>query len=231
MRKFLEPAYVLHTKCFRDTSLLVDMFTLNHGRLRVIAKGARNIKSSLHGLMCYYSPFYASWAGKTDLPTLSKIELIGASKQLNGKSLLYGFYINELLSSLLEEHVPYERIYKAYEHLILLLVSDTFLEISIRMFEKLLLTELGYGLTLEKDINGNPIMENFFYKFEVGTGFICLEKNSNFNSQVSCFLGKNILALHSGSLVTENDCIAAKHILKLALAPHLRRNLKSLEML
>ena len=91
-RVVLQPAYVLHTRAFRDTSLLVDLFTLKYGRISCLARGAKSSKSKLRGLLLSFVPLLVSWSGKSDLVTLGKVEADNLAYNLSGTNLLSGFY-------------------------------------------------------------------------------------------------------------------------------------------
>ena len=131
----LAPAYVLHARPFRETSLLLDVFTCDHGRISLIAKGAKRAKSTKSALLQPFSAITISWCGRSDLQTLTHVEARQVSKRLMGKALLCGLYINELLIKLLHRHDPYTRLFHAYEQLIKQLIETNDLEISLRVFE------------------------------------------------------------------------------------------------
>ena len=91
-RVVLQPAFVLHTRPYRDTSLLVELLTEQYGRLTIIARGVRNMRSRSYGLFTLFSSLLVSFSGKTDLQTLRQVEVNGKSYNLIGKILLSGFY-------------------------------------------------------------------------------------------------------------------------------------------
>src|SRR5688572_847056 len=96
-----QPAFVLHSYPFRETSLVVELFTRDFGRVAVVAKGARRPKSSLRGILLAFQPISVGWAGKGELQTLTRAEWQGTYRPLAGLALICGFYVNELLLKLL----------------------------------------------------------------------------------------------------------------------------------
>ena len=110
-----EPAYVLHAYPFKETSLVVEVFSRNFGRLGLVARGARRPRSALRGLLMAFQPLSLDWAGKSELRTLHRAERLAGHAQLAGMSLMCGFYLNELLLKLVPREDPHEGLYLAYE--------------------------------------------------------------------------------------------------------------------
>src|SRR5262245_64695563 len=92
-----QPAYVLHSYPFRETSLVVETFTRDHGRVALMARGARRPRSAVRGVLLAFQPLLASWSGRSDLRTLVAAEREGVYAPLRGEALICGFYLNELL--------------------------------------------------------------------------------------------------------------------------------------
>lgn len=228
-RVILQPALVLHTRAFRDTSLLVDLLTAQHGRLTVLARGARGARSKLRGILSPFVPLVVSWSGKTDLPTVTKVEAISIGYNLTGKALLSGFYLNELLTRLLQRHDAHPLIYAAYQQTLINLQNNSEPELVLRQFEKVLLQDLGYGLELAQDINNQPINSEDFYIFEFGYGLIKATTAQHGRSNV--FPGASLLALQHNDLATANALADAKRLLRLAIGALLdNRPLRSREL-
>ena len=95
LRTSEQEAYVLHTYSYRETSLIVELFTRQYGRIGVVAKGARRPNSLLRSALQSFQPLYTSWGGRADLKTLYGAELRFGLARLKGKALMSGFYINE----------------------------------------------------------------------------------------------------------------------------------------
>jgi DNA repair protein RecO (recombination protein O) len=165
-----EPAYVLHSYPFKETSLVVEVFTRNLGRLGLVARGARRPRSSLRGLLMAFQPLSLSWAGKAELRTLHRAEWLAGGPQLSGLSLMCGFYLNELLLKLLAREDPHEGLYLAYEEALEAFRGAEPPAWALRRFEKRLLRELGYGMLLDRDVAGDPIRRdaNYAYLLERG---------------------------------------------------------------
>ncbi len=148
MKPKLDQAYILHQRPYRETSLLLDVFSREQGIRRLVAKGVRNKKRSQAGLLQAYQPLWLSWVGRTELQTLTTSESAGPRHQLQGNASLCGLYLNELLLRLLASHDPAEKIFQLYADTLGQLADKTETEIVLRLFEKKLLDALGYGLAL-----------------------------------------------------------------------------------
>jgi len=229
-RVVLQPAFILHTRSFRDTSLLVDLFTLQYGRISTIARGVRSAKSKSRGLLLPFIPLLASWSGKSELMTLGKIEANGLAYDLSGKKLLSGFYLNELLVRLLARHDPHPDIFHAYQDTLSSLQNVKDVQIALRLFEKQLLAKIGYGLQLTKDIQGKPIAAGQYYYYEQERGFIKCQKDLNINTQ-SIFSGENLLAFHDNKFKDISALREIKYLMRF-IFDHLLDNkpLKSREL-
>jgi DNA repair protein RecO (recombination protein O) len=212
-KAILQPAFVLHSRPFRDTSLLVDLLTYDHGRLRVVARGARSTKSKFRGILSPFLPLLVSYSGKTDLGTLQHAEVSGARYDFLPKILLLGFYLNELLIKLLPTHENYSAVYQKYQDTLAALTKTSQPEIELRLFEKCLLSNLGYGLQLDKTMDHQLILPERAYTFAFGHGFSLARIEHPDN-----FLGQNLLALHCETLSTVAELRDAKRLLRSVLA-------------
>ena len=165
-----EAGYVLHSYPFKETSLVVEVFSRNLGRLGLVARGARRPKSSLRGLLMAFQPLSLSWSGKAELRTLHRAERQAGHAQLSGLSLMCGFYLNELMLKLLAREDPHEGLYLAYEEALAAFRAGDSPARALRRFEKKLLRELGYGMQLEHDIAGDPIRPDASYTYLLERG-------------------------------------------------------------
>ena len=109
LRRDDQPAFVLHTYAYRETSLIVEAFTFEYGRVAMVARGAKRPRSELRGLLQGFQPLLLSWAGQQELKTLIKAEWRGGLPLVGGSALLCGFYLNELLLKLLPREDPHPR--------------------------------------------------------------------------------------------------------------------------
>lgn len=162
---------MLHSYPYRETSLLIEVFTCNHGRVALVARGARRPRSVLRGVLLAFQPLLLSWAGKSELRTLHKAEWQGGLPQLKGIALLCGFYLNELMVKLLAREDPHEQLFKTYHQTLHALATGTDHAVILRHFEKKLLKELGYALILDHDAaNGAAIRPDQVYQYLLERG-------------------------------------------------------------
>lgn len=178
MRVELEIAYVLHNRAWRDTSLIVEAFSREHGRMGLVARGARRARSGLASILQPFQPLLLSWSGSGELATLAKAEATTPLAPLTGRRLLAGLYLNELLTRLLQRHDPHPDLYAVYDWSVRALseIAPPSLaepamqvrdvpednardEIVLRVFEKRLLRELGYGLLLDHSAESGAAIE------------------------------------------------------------------------
>jgi DNA repair protein RecO (recombination protein O) len=214
----LQPAYVLHRRPYRETSCLLELFTLDHGRLSVIAKGVRKPRSATSGLLQAFTPVLVSWSGKGELMTMIHIEAHGTAAQLRGDCLFAGLYLNELLMCLLQKWDAHPVIHTLYEKTLDALQSDTLEEKILRTFEKGVLEELGYGLlpkqhaTLERTFHPDK-----FYRFTPDHGLLLSEIEDP--SLPTLFSGKSLLAIAREEWETPDALRDAKRLMRFVLAP------------
>src|SRR5690349_24670642 len=157
-RQEAQPAFVLHSYPYLETSLIVEVFTQNSGRIAVVAKGAKRPTSALRGLLRAFQPLLLSWGGKSELRTLHKAEWQGGQLPLQGTALICGFYLNELLIRLLHRNDPHEHLFEYYQKALADLSNLGDYIPVLRGFEQRMLQELGYALTLDHDVvSGTPI--------------------------------------------------------------------------
>jgi DNA repair protein RecO (recombination protein O) len=167
-----EPGFILHTYPFKETSVVAEVFTRDHGRVALIARGARRPASALRGLMQPFTPLLLSWFGKSELKTLHAAEWLGGLVAPQGRALMCGFYLNELLLRLLARGDAHELLYDRYVATLDQLAGETAdFERILRRFEKSLLSEIGYGATFDVDADsGAPIEPEARYVFQPERG-------------------------------------------------------------
>ena len=171
LRQEAQAGFVLHSYPFRETSLLVEAFTRHHGRVGLVARGARRPRSSLRGVLFSFQPLLLSWTGKSDLLTLTRAEWQGPYLALRGQVLMCGFYLNELLLKLLARADPHERLYDAYRDTLAALAEGAEPEGTLRCFELRLLEELGYAVMLDEDADsGASIVADARYVYLLEKG-------------------------------------------------------------
>lgn len=216
----LQPALVLHTREFRNTSLLVDLISPEYGRLRAVARGARRNGSRHRPLLQLFHPVLVSLRGRGELLTLTDVESAGPSVALRGERLFSGLYLNELLMRMVPMHQPGNTLFARYHETLGQLVEEPQVEPLLRYFETDLLEESGYGLDLWHDVgNAAPLQEGRQYLFRPDHGFEAVPDTA---VQRSVYEGDMLVALRERRLSAQGGHLpAAKRLLRQALAPHL----------
>ena len=172
--------FVLHTMPYRETSLLVDLLTVHHGRIRCVAKGYRKPnKKGISRALFPYTEHHFSWQGRGDLKTLTQADAMHAPVFLANACLFTGLYVNELFYRLLHEHDPHEYLFQQYKKFIDQLSLGRPEEQQLRDLEMCLLEELGYGLVLDADaVDGHPLMSDKLYNYIPDQGLVeCLNQS------------------------------------------------------
>lgn len=140
-----EPAFVLHSYDWSESSLILEVFTRSFGRIALAAKGAKRPNSNLRPVLLPMQPLRLSFSGDAEVRTLKAAEWVGGHAMPSGRDLLTGFYVNELVLRLLARDDPHERLFDAYAALIALIgrESGVRLQAALRAFELILLREVG----------------------------------------------------------------------------------------
>jgi DNA repair protein RecO (recombination protein O) len=174
VRQESREAFVLHSYPYMETSLLVEAFTRPFGRVSMVARGARRPRSPMRGLLLAFQPLALSWFGKGELRTLARAEWQGGQPFLRGEALLCGFYLNELLLRLLPREDAHDALFDRYRQALQSLAqtmrSGGESAPVLRAFEKTLLKELGYAMTLEQDSAGDAIESGLTYRYDPERG-------------------------------------------------------------
>ena len=224
-----QPAFVLHRRNYRDTSLIIELFTLHNGRISVVAKGAKRAKSPLRHSLHLFQPMFVLAKGQAELQTLIQAESIAPLAAINQAYLAWAFYLNELLFRLLGKHDPYPKLFHQYQDLLHHLTGKNIEEKQLRLFEYDLLTELGYGLQLATDANNEPLNSTAYYH--------CMPQHAPVKTRFKdhttfIYSGNSLLALQTRQLDTSTALHDAKRLLRYALQQLLgNKPLKSRELL
>lgn len=226
----LHPSYVLHSRRFSESSLLVDCFTQQHGRATLLAKGALNSKSGRQALLQPFMPLMIAWRGRGETPILTQVEAAGSAYPLKGKRLYCGMYLNELLLYLLPKLEPQSIVFAHYVASLLALsesdVMNVHLEPILRRFELQLLAELGMGLSLTHDHLGHPIQATAYYHYQVQEG--ALPCDANYQAALQ---GATLLGLASDEVLSDQQRKEARWLMRYVLNVYLQgRELKSREL-
>ncbi|MFZ5621294.1 MAG: DNA repair protein RecO [Pseudomonadota bacterium] len=223
----LQPGYILHQRPYRDTSLLLEVFTRDHGRLGLVARGARGPRARSRGLLQPFQPLLLSWSGRGELGTLAGVEAAGPARRLPGAVLYSGFYLNELLLRLLQRLDPHPELHEAYGRALAALPDAT--ERALRLFEKALLEELGYGLLLDHEAHSGASVEaDAWYAYELESGPVRAAEHSPARLVLA---GSSLLSLAAGELHDAQSLADAKRLMRAALGLYLgERELKTREV-
>lgn len=227
----LEPVFVLHSRPYSNTSLIVELFSMRFGRVAVMARSARGLKSRFKGKLQLFTPILASWSGKFELKHLNAIELNGLPYGFEHSVLVCGFYLNELLMKFLRHDDPYQHLYQRYQDTLNAMEQGQPLQPVLRYFEKHLLDELGYGLPFKREaISGEPIHEDFYYRYLLNRGFVRVDTPEPREKLI--FSGNMLINLHRESLQDDNELLQAKRLMRTVINEHLDgRQLNSRELM
>ena len=214
-----ELAFVLHSYPFRETSLILDVFSRSHGRLAMVARGARRPRSALRGLLMNFQPLLLSWFGKGEVRTLHSAEWQGGQPYLQGTALMCGFYLNELLINLLARDDPHMQLFDHYRATLQRLAQETDHAATLRCFEKRLLQELGYALVLEREAGGGkPILAEVCYRYVIEQGAMPDDGGASAGLPVQ---GKTLLDMAADDYVDPVTALQSKQLMRMLLNHHL----------
>ena len=220
-------SYVLHTRPYSESSLLIDAFSRDYGRVSLLGKGVRRLKSKLRGMIRPFQPLLLSWSGKGELQTLIAVESDYAIRVLDQSAWLCGYYMNELLIKLLHKYDPHEKLFDHYNDTLQLLEEGESPQIVLRFFEKRLLKEIGYGLVLTHDVkNNSPVLKDKTYRYYPDSGPI-VSDNADMDS-VWIVGGSTLIALENEEFADSQQIRQSKYLMRALLNQSLQgRKLKS----
>ncbi|MCW8855631.1 MAG: DNA repair protein RecO [Gammaproteobacteria bacterium] len=227
-----QSVYILHHRPFRDSSLILELFTQNHGRLAVMSRGGSSPKSKLKNTLRPFQMLSACWSGKGELPVLSSAEIMQQNRyQLSGDALLSALYINELLMRLLHKHDVYEEVFSLYQQTLACLTTSDQIEICLRLFEKKLLQFLGFEMNLTADADsGEMVSADKQYIYYIEHGPVELSANNQSSTQM-VIDGSSLLAFAEDDLAIAGIRKQIKFLTRYVLAYYLGdRPLKSREL-
>ncbi|MDL0430547.1 DNA repair protein RecO [Marinobacter sp. TBZ242] len=205
-----EPAYVLHRRAWRETSLMVDIFSLNAGRITAIARGGNSAKSPLKAQLQPFQPLLVDWAGRSDLKTLTQVEVRGGPVLKPALSLYSGLYVNELLQRLLPPADPHARLFASYIDVISELSDAGDVEPVLRRFEQSLAAELGYDFAWDLATDtGLAVEAGEYYCYDPEQGVLAMPSAGVRLQNLS---GATLLALASGDLESTECRRVAKRV-------------------
>lgn len=211
-RVTLEPAYLLSRRPYQDSSLLLEAYTRGHGRVGLVARGARSAKSKLRGLLQPFAPLLLSWSAAGELGTLHGAEAAGPPLALGGERVFYGWYLNELLMRLLQRQDPHPALFEAYALAAQQLPGEAeAAQDALRVFEKVLLAEIGYGLLLP-----DTLAAERRYRYDPERGPLPAAVD-----EPGAYAGASLIALRDEQLATPAARADARRLLRAAIAAQL----------
>ena len=223
----LRQAFVIHRRRYGDTSLLLEFFTPDEGRIGVIAKGAATARGERKAILQPFVPLLASWAGRGELKVLRQLETASSPAALSGKNLYCGFYLNELIMRLLKRYDPIPDLFSLYDHSLLQLANGQDAENILRYFELGLLQALGYEPLLDREAPGGQAIEQhriYWYKVEAGPVSTRSENSPALH-------GETLLALARGQTLNQKQKHEALRLMRYILGFYLGdKPLKSREL-
>ena len=217
MRVYKQDCFVLRTTPYSESSLIVDMFTRNYGRINLLAKGARRKNSRFRGLIRPFQCLIANWSGKGNVPVLTGLKCESEEFQIASKDLYCRYYLNELLVRLILDRDPHEVLFDAY-YLAMERLKEPSSEFrTLRVFEKIFLRELGYALKLTVESNSDiPIDRHKIYTYDFERGPIPVTNTDN-----QAISGETLLAIENEDFNTNRVKSESKQLLGAAIAHYL----------
>ncbi len=219
-------AFVLHTYAYKESSVIVDLFTVEHGRMAGIAKGAKRPASNLRGALLSLQPLEIIFSGRGEVKTLTQAQWLPGQPWLTGQALMCGMYLNELLIKLLPREDPHPQLFDAYAATLLTLAESHEHGAILREFEISLLTEMGYALELENDIRtGEPLLPDTLYRYDPLAG----PSAQGGGTRVT---GSALLSLGRGRFATNAIAAEARDFVRTIINFHLeRRTMRSSDVM
>jgi DNA repair protein RecO (recombination protein O) len=216
----LHPAYVLHRRAYRETSLLLEVLSSIHGRVGLVARGVRKRAAETAALLQPFQPLMIAWAGRGELHTLGQVEPGAWRPHLASSKLISGFYLNELLLALLQRHDPHPDVYQHYDMALRQLSGGAAEAPLLRRFEIRLLTACGYQPIFNHDVvDGEPIVPELIYHYRSQHG-----PSRHWPDVVNDDIpirGGTLLAMAAQDIRSAADLGDAKRLLRSLLAPYL----------
>ena len=223
----LQRCFVLHRRPYSESSLILDVFSEEYGRVTLLSKGARSKRSNLKGALQPFTPLLLKWSGGGSMKTLRQAEAISLGLPLSGINLYSAMYVNELIARVLASEIPFPALFHDYLQALTELAHNTNPEPALRRFELALLSAMGYGVDfLHCAGTGEPIDPTMTYRYREQKGFIASVRRDNLT-----FLGEELIAISERRFLSKTQLQAAKRFTRIALKPYLGgKPLKSREL-
>jgi len=219
MRVHKEQSFVIHTRPYSETSLYVELFSRGHGRLMVIARGARRQKSPFRGALLPFRRLLASWTGRGEIPTLTLAEPAARWTEIRGQGAVCGFYVNELVIKLLHRYDAHPQLFDDYTAAMERFQTGAGYEGALRLFEKRLLGELGYAMNLDHEVEGGrPITAAAGYRFIPALGAVAADSERQGGVAVS---GAALRALKTETFSNDAELQECKRLMRAMISHQL----------
>lgn len=219
MRVDQQPGFILHGRAYRETSMLMEVLSRDHGRVALVARGMRREKvRTPRALLQPLTPVHLSWSGRGDLATLIAIEAAGTPYTLGGEALLCALYLNELMARMTPRHDPHPQMFADYAQTLARLACGEALAWTLRRFERDLLGHLGYGLLLEAEAeSGVPLDPEQCYGYRYEFGPVPWRGTGDGLK----LRGAALLALACDEAPHADDLVALRRLLRALISHHL----------
>ncbi len=166
-----QPGFVLHAWPYRETSLILDVFTREHGRLSMVAKGAKRPHSALRPVLQHFHPISLSWSGRGEVKTLTRAEWVGGMPPLAGDALLSAFYLNELVMRFCPREDGHPALFRHYMSTLTRLAHGEAAGLVLRSFERVLLQETGFAVAFDQCLStGERVQPGLDYVYQPERG-------------------------------------------------------------
>ena len=213
-----QPAFVLHSYPWRETSLIVEALTRDFGRVALVARGAKRRTSQLRGLLSPFSALTLAWSGRGEVKTLIRAEWTGGLVPLRGDALLAGFYLNELVVRLLARADAHPQIFGAYMSALRALAAEQpHLDAAVRAFEFELLREIGYLPALDVCADGEAVAPQARYRVDPQRGLVRAERDG----EPVSVSGATALAMAAGEFGAAPLAAEARAMMRTIIRYHL----------
>jgi DNA repair protein RecO (recombination protein O) len=208
-------AFLLHAHPYSETSLILDVFSRSHGRLALLARGARRPRSALRGVLLSFQPLELGWFGGGEVKTLARAEWRGGIPLLGGKCLMLGYYLNELLLKLLPREDAHPTLFDAYGLALSALARGASEAAELRRFETVLLREMGYGLVLDREADsGEAVLPEGRYVVLVERGVVAARGDEG----IPTYVGKTLLDMVADDYTDPRTLAESKQLMRQLMA-------------
>jgi DNA repair protein RecO (recombination protein O) len=214
-----QPAFVLHSYPYRETSLIIDVLSRDHGRLALVAKGAKRPHSALRGVLQTFQPLSLAWSGKSEMRTLTGAEWVGGMLPLTGDALLCGFYVNELLVRFCAREDPHPQLFHHYVVTLTRLAHDEPPVQVLRSFERVLLRETGYAMALDRTVARKAVLADGRYVFDPERGV--REASDEWPAQWPVVSGQTLLDMEKDDYHRAQTVAQSKTLMRFLLNTYL----------